>query len=163
MESGKDVTGTQVILKVHPAFWRGSTDRALGSLLISAGAVFWFLREWPWTQWAPAALMLAAAALLAWGKLESSCTSLTLDTRRLRYKTGVLARRGNDVGLLQIRSISVHQSIWQRLVGVGTLLIHTAGDEPEIAVASVPRPEDTRKAIQEAVDRMRWDTSQRTE
>ena len=163
MESGKDVTGTQVILKVHPAFWRGSTDRALGSLLIAAGAVFWFLEEWPWTQWAPAALMLAAAALLAWGKLESSCTSLTLDTRRLRYKAGVLARRGNDVGLLQIRSISVHQSIWQRLVGIGTLLIHTAGDEPEIAVASVPRPEDTRKAIQEAVDRMRWDTSQRTE
>lgn len=159
MKPGKDVIGTEVILKVHPAFWRGSPGRALASLSVAALAVLWFLREWPWTPWASSALMLAAAAVLAWGKLESICTSLTLDTRRLRHKAGVLARRGNDVGLLQIRSISVHQSIWQRLMGIGTLLVHTAGDEPEIAVASVPRPEDARQAIQEAVDRMRSDTS----
>ena len=160
MKPGKDVIGTEVILKVHPAFWRGSPDRVLVSLLVAASAVLWFLQEWPWTVWVSSALMLAAVAVLAWGKLESSCMSLTLDTRRLRHKAGVLARRGNDVGLLQIRSISVHRSLWQRLMGIGTLLIHTAGDEPEIVVASVPRPEDTRQAIQEAVDRMRSDTSQ---
>ena len=82
--------------------------------------------------------------------LDCLGTTLTVTTKRTTLRRGILSKKTNDVWHRDVRNIQVKQGILQRLLGVGTIGISSAGQgDVEIAVNGMPNPEKVRRFIDE--------------
>jgi uncharacterized membrane protein YdbT with pleckstrin-like domain len=126
-----------VIYEAHPAMFRASPFYFILCVLLIA--VFG----------------LGIILLLYW-YLKCQATSLTITEHELLYEKGILSKERLAVSLRHVRSVQVNQGFINRIFGVGTIEIKTAGDEPEFTVADLPDPHEVREAISQAQE-MRMD------
>lgn len=84
--------------------------------------------------------------LLAW-YLKCKSTRLEYAGNDLILERGLLSKEHTELNVDRIRTVNVYQSFFNRIFGVGKIAIFTAGDEPEIEVAGLPRPHDLRDLI----------------
>jgi uncharacterized membrane protein YdbT with pleckstrin-like domain len=119
------------IYKAHPAMFRAHP--------------FWFILF---------VLLIAAAGLgiliLLYWYIKTRATSLTVTEHELLYEKGILSKERLAVSLRHVRSVQVNQGLINRILGVGTIEIKTAGDEPEFTVKDLPDPHEVREAISRA-------------
>lgn len=73
------------------------------------------------------ALLFVAA--LIWPKVEHRHTSYRIDAEGLEIRRGVFWRHQNTVPLGRVQHADVSQGPLQRMFGVGTLVVHTAGTQ----------------------------------
>lgn len=91
-------------------------------------------------------LAVGILILLAW-YLKCRSIKLEFTGNDLVLERGLLSKERTELNVRSIRTVNVYQSFFNRIFGVGTIAIFTAGDEPEIEVAGVPRPHDLRDLI----------------
>ena len=96
-----------------------------------------------------AAFGLGLLILLYW-YIKTRATTLTVTEHELLYEKGILSKERLSVSLRHVRSVQINQSFVNRILGVGTVEIATAGDEPEFAVKDMPDPHEIREAISRA-------------
>jgi hypothetical protein len=120
---------TAVALGIAGLWWTWAGNATTGWLTTSATLI--------------ACLVFAVAAglgLVAWW-IATRCTSLRVTTERSLLRRGVLSRQSSEVRHRDVRNLQVHQSLYQRLVGVGDLSISSAGQEDmEIVIRGIPDP-----------------------
>jgi uncharacterized membrane protein YdbT with pleckstrin-like domain len=88
--------------------------------------------------------VVAVAALIWWlgyPVLKWRTTRYELTTKRLRLRTGVIARDGRDIPLSRITDVSFRKGILDRLLGCGTLVVESAGEHGEITLTEIPHVE----------------------
>ncbi len=78
--------------------------------------------------------------ILLWWYLSARNTVFTVDDNEIRYETGILNKEHSEINKSSIRSVKVKQSLLNRMFGVGTVEIYTAGDAPEIVAQGMPEP-----------------------
>jgi membrane protein YdbS with pleckstrin-like domain len=91
-----------------------------------------------------AAAVLAIALLMWWlmyPLLKWRTTRYEVTTKRMRLRTGVVARNGSDIPLSRITDVSFRKSPLDRLLGCGTLVVEAAGEHAEIILRQVPHVE----------------------
>lgn len=120
-----------VIYQAHPAMFRAHP--------------FWFILF----VLLIAAFGLGLLILLYW-YVKTRATALTVTEHELLYEKGILSKERLSVSLRHVRSVQVNQSFINRILGVGTVEIATAGDEPEFTVTDMPDPHEIREAISHA-------------
>jgi uncharacterized membrane protein YdbT with pleckstrin-like domain len=120
-----------VVYEAHPAMFRAHP--------------FWFLLF----VLLIAAFGIGLLILLYW-YIKTRATALTVTEHELVYERGILSKDRLSVSLRHIRSVEVRQSFGNRIFGVGTIEIWTAGDEPEFTVKDLPDPHEIREAISRA-------------
>jgi len=120
-----------VIYEAHPAMFRAHP--------------VWFIL---------AVLLIAAfgagIVILLYWYIQTRATALTVTDSDILYERGILSKDRTSVSLRHIRSVNVMQSFVNRILGVGTIQISTAGDEPEFTIADMPDPHVIREAIAKA-------------
>src|SRR4051812_38806503 len=57
-----------------------------------------------------------------------SSTSFVVTTDRLISRGGVVAKHGREIPLERLNDISFHQSIFERMIGAGDLMIESGGE-----------------------------------
>ena len=93
--------------------------------------------------------------LLLYWYINTRHTSLTVTEHELLYESGILSKDRTSVSLKHVRAVHVTQGFVNRILGVGTIQVSTAGDEPEFTVADLPDPHVIREAISKAQDARR--------
>jgi uncharacterized membrane protein YdbT with pleckstrin-like domain len=93
------------------------------------------------------ALVLVAVPLLRW-----RTTHYVVTTHRLLFRTGILARHGRDIGLSRMTDVSYRQSLWDRLVNSGTLVIETAGDGGPTVLDAIPDSDEVQQLLAQLVE-----------
>jgi uncharacterized membrane protein YdbT with pleckstrin-like domain len=120
-----------VIYEAHPAMFRAHP--------------FWFILS---------VLLIAAfgigIVILVYWYILTRATALTVTDSDILYERGILSKDRTSVSLRHVRSVNVMQSFVNRIFGVGTIQISTAGDEPEFTIADMPDPHVIREAIAKA-------------
>jgi uncharacterized membrane protein YdbT with pleckstrin-like domain len=120
-----------VIYEAHPAMFRAHP--------------FWFIL---------CVLLIAAFGigiiLLLYWYIKTRATALTVTDSDLLYEKGILSKNRTSVSLQHIRSVNVMQTFVNRILGVGTIQISTAGDLPEFTIADMPDPHLISEAISNA-------------
>jgi uncharacterized membrane protein YdbT with pleckstrin-like domain len=96
-----------------------------------------------------AAFGLGLLILLYW-YIKTRATALAVTDHELLYERGILSKERLAVSLRHVRSVQVSQGFINRILGVGTIEIKTAGDEPEFTVRDLPDPHRVREAISRA-------------
>jgi uncharacterized membrane protein YdbT with pleckstrin-like domain len=121
----------QVVYEAHPAMFRAHP--------------FWFTL---------CVLLIAAFGigiiLLLYWYTKTRATALTVTDQELMYERGILSKDRTSVSLKHIRSVNIAQGFVNRVMGVGTVQVSTAGDLPEFTIADMPDPYVIQEAITKA-------------
>ncbi len=142
-----------VVIHQHP-HWKALFWPVLGLLLICAVMGFglaWFS--------APAAqLVVGLVALIAASYvflrplLRWVSTHFVLTTHRVLTRQGILYRKGRDVPLSRINDVSFEHSLFERILGCGTLVVESAGERGQITLTDVPRVEYVQTTLYRLVE-----------
>ena len=90
--------------------------------------------------------------LLVW-YLRCYGTRLTITNKRTTLRKGILSKEINEVYHRDVRNVRLSQTFLQRVFGVGSLEISSAGQaDVEIAVSGMPDPEKMKAIIDEHRD-----------
>lgn len=96
-----------------------------------------------------AAVGLGLLILLVWW-LRCLGTTLTVTNKRTILRRGILSKYTTEVYHSDVRNVQVDQSMFQRIFGVGTIGISSAGQSGiEITVSGVAHPADIKGIIDE--------------
>ncbi len=98
-----------------------------------------------WISLAALALVWLIIALPRY--LDWWFTRYIITSERLIARSGVLARHGKEIPLEVINDVAFSQSMLERLVRSGDLLIESAGEHGQSRFTDVPRPEDIQALI----------------
>jgi uncharacterized membrane protein YdbT with pleckstrin-like domain len=128
------VEGEQVVAHKHP-HWRMVVVPVL-VLLIVVGVTSFLaaaVSGQTWAPWAWLGLGVAGLALVArftvYPVLRWRTTHFVVTDRRVLVREGVLTRHGMDIPLHRISSVQFRQSLLERMLGSGTLVIESDSDE----------------------------------
>jgi uncharacterized membrane protein YdbT with pleckstrin-like domain len=98
-------------------------------------------------------LLIAAAAVFAlYAVMKRNSTEIAVTNRRVIIKTGMAARRSLEIMLPKVESVGVNESMWGRLLGYGTVVIHGTGGTPE-PFHKIAHPSKFRQRLQEQIDK----------
>jgi len=89
-------------------------------------------------------LLILPVPILLWAivqHIRQRFTVMTLSAGKLRYQTGMRSRTTRTVDLNKIQDVRVDQSIVQRIFGLGTIFLETAGETGGLQMANVDRPQ----------------------
>ncbi len=89
---------------------------------------------------------LGLLILLAW-HLKNKASKLTVNDNEILFEKGLLSKERSEVNISSVRTTKVKQSFFNRIFGVGTVEIYTAGDSPEIIASGMPDPNKIRELI----------------
>jgi uncharacterized membrane protein YdbT with pleckstrin-like domain len=84
--------------------------------------------------------------LIAWW-LSGRFDQLEISEREVIWTHGILNKEYTETNMNSIRTVRVRQSLFQRLMNAGDLVIYTTGDEPELTIKGLPRPGEIRELI----------------
>jgi uncharacterized membrane protein YdbT with pleckstrin-like domain len=90
--------------------------------------------------------------------LRWSTTHFVLTTERLIFRSGVVAKFGREIPLERINDVTFSQSLFERMIGAGDLLLESAGEHGQSRFSNIRDPEAVQLEIyrqMEANDRRR--------
>lgn len=78
-------------------------------------------------------------------------TTFVITSQRLVLRSGFLARRGREILLRRVDDLSYSQSIIERMLGCGNLIIESGGERGQEVVPRLPRPLEVQRLINDQV------------
>ncbi len=141
--------GEDVVLDLHPHWY--FFIKPLAALIVSTilGIVLLVVVHEP-----PAAFEVIVGVLvlvsLGWFGITYArwvTTNFVITTDRLIYRHGVLAKHGIEIPLERVNTVFFSQSIFERMLGSGDLVIESAGEQGRQAFSNVRKPSAVQNEI----------------
>lgn len=97
-----------------------------------------------------AAIIVSASSLIV-RLVKWRTTYFAVTTYRIISKSGAVARSGVEIPLNHVMNVNFKQSIFERLIGVGDLLIESGGKDGSDTFSDIDRPLDVQNIIHQAM------------
>jgi len=108
-------------------------------ILVVFGVLEWAL---DWLFWIR---VLVTVGVLVWFVVRPLVdwwfTRYVLTTERLVTRRGLIAQSGVEIPLENITNVNFSQSIFERLLGAGDLLVESAGERGQSSFSNIPHPD----------------------
>ena len=79
-------------------------------------------------------------------------THYVLTTHRLMTRVGILSHTGRDVPLNRINNAMYEQSLFERIINSGTLVVESAGEDGQQVFRHIPDADQTQQLINRLVE-----------
>ena len=142
--------GEDVILDLRPHWWFLSKPIFVTALTL-VGAIV--LRNVEYASLVALVLMAISVLWLLVRWLKWTTTNFVLTTDRLISRKGVLSKSGREIPLERINDISVNQTLFERLIRSGDLLIESAGERGQQHFPDMSKPFLVQNAIYAEMER----------
>jgi uncharacterized membrane protein YdbT with pleckstrin-like domain len=120
--------GEQVVWSGRPS-WRGRLSIVVPGILVTAAVVAVLV----WADVSRTTVVVIGLILLAvtvvWALIETLRWKYTITDRRVFVRHGFISINEQTARLERVQDLTLHQTLFDRLFGVGTLQIDTAGSE----------------------------------
>ncbi|MFZ0666533.1 MAG: PH domain-containing protein [Acidimicrobiales bacterium] len=100
-------------------------------------------------------LVIAAGGWLAIRWLRWRTTSIVLTTTRILERRGVLSRQGEEIRLDRINELSYRQTLVERIVRTGSLVVEVGGETGVVVFGHLPQPAAVQSLVTEQIDALR--------
>ncbi len=147
-----------VVLDLHPHWWYFGSS---GASVLAAMFVTSFVRAQIGSggfetavSYLGLAAIVVSAAWLCVQVIKWRTTYFVVTSHRLIYREGVVARNGVEIPLDRLNNVNFNQSIVERLLGVGDVLIESAGREGQQAFSDISQPEKVQNIIHQAIQNL---------
>jgi uncharacterized membrane protein YdbT with pleckstrin-like domain len=95
--------------------------------------------------------VIVCAAILVVELVKWRTTYFVVTTDRVIYRQGVVARSGVEIPLERISNVNFKQSIPERLLGVGDILVQSGGEDGEQTFSDISRPEEVQNIVNSCI------------
>ena len=102
--------------------------------------------------WAAIVLPVLALLWFAWTYVTWRTTNFVVTTDRLIFRQGVVAKKGKEIPLERINDISFNQTIFERLIGAGDLLIESGGEQGQQRFSDIRKPFEVQNLIYKSIE-----------
>lgn len=89
---------------------------------------------------------LGLLILFVWW-LKAVTEKIVITPNEVLVERGILNRDRTEIAIGGIRTINVYQSLINRMMGVGKLMIYTSGDNPEVTIVGIADPNRVRDIV----------------
>ena len=100
-------------------------------------------------------VVVASVALLLWFSvrpiLRWAATRLRVTSERLLWRRGLLGRYAREIPLERLTDVTVSQSLFEKLFGLGDVMVRVVGEPGRVVMADLPRPDRILDAINRQV------------
>ncbi|MGH9171235.1 MAG: PH domain-containing protein [Acidimicrobiales bacterium] len=145
--------GEQIVLEANPN-WSILAPRSAVLLLVVAVVVA-VLVSWShvpsWLGWLLLACVAAAVLWLLAKVMTWLSTRLVLTNMRVVYRAGVLKRIGREIPLDRVQDVTYVQSLFERMLGAGSLTIQSAGAGGEDPFPDIRHPARVQATINQLI------------
>lgn len=106
--------------------------------------------------WLLACLLVIPIPWAFWRWLETRSNVYVLTDQRLKSTRGIFSKTTDDLELYRVRDTKLQQSLWQRMFGVGDVILYTTdASTPEVQLRWLPDAEALRETIRRLVEARR--------
>ena len=81
-------------------------------------------------------------------------TTYTLTNRRFVMRNGILSRSGRDIPLTRVNDVSFQHSLIERMLGTGTLMVESGGEQGQLVLKKIPRVEYAQNQLYRLVEEL---------
>jgi uncharacterized membrane protein YdbT with pleckstrin-like domain len=154
--------GEETVLDLHP-HWGQLFVPVLVFLVVAGAASFGaaVIPSGSYQGWGRLAVLVVGVLVVVWFAVVPYLRWLTtryiLTDQRLVIRTGVVARHGRDVPLDRINDVSFSETLFERMLRSGTLVVESAGERGQIALKDVPRVEHVQRELYRMVEEQHGD------
>jgi uncharacterized membrane protein YdbT with pleckstrin-like domain len=92
-------------------------------------------------------LLVLTAIWLVWRYLKWLTTNIVITSNRLIFRHGVVAKSGVEIPLERVNNVNFSQSVFERMLGAGDLLIESGGEDGQQRFTDIPHPERVQNLI----------------
>jgi membrane protein YdbS with pleckstrin-like domain len=147
--------GEEVVVDVRPHWWYLAGPVLVLGLVIIGAISAAVLAAPSWLDWGAIAALAAAVVWLVGRYIRWASTSLVVTNHRLISRTGVFVRTCREIPLPALTDISYRQSLLERVIGAGDVLLESAGRQGHEVFPDLPRPARIQQAVVAQLDRVR--------
>lgn len=146
-----------VVLDMHPHWWYFSEP--VFALLASIVFTIVVLTQTDsgtdsrkYLAWLAVALIVVSALWLLWRYLSWITTNFVITSHRLIFRHGVIGKSGVEIPLERVNNVNFNQTVFERLLGAGDLLIESGGEDGQQRFTDVRHPDRVQNLVHAAVE-----------
>lgn len=128
------------MVDVRPHWWYLAGPIVVLAVVIAGSAYGWSNSMAAAFDWVTIVALVLSAVWLVGRYLKWANTRLIVTNSRVVERKGVLGRRGREIPLSALTDIGYHQSIFERIIGAGDVLLESAGREGREVFPDLPHP-----------------------
>jgi uncharacterized membrane protein YdbT with pleckstrin-like domain len=130
----------------------------LGVLIAAAGSQLAAMYGFPDLDRRVFGVLGLALAVIAFFRLLSWWIATKVDRLKIKddeivWTHGLLSKQYVEIGLGSVRTVRVSQSLLQRILNAGDVIVFTSGDAPELVIRGLPNPDAVREHIKGQTER----------
>jgi uncharacterized membrane protein YdbT with pleckstrin-like domain len=146
--------GETVALDLRPHWWyfAGPLFTGIPVLVLLIGALKQNGDVQTVGLWVTAALALAWAVWLGARLISWQTTHFVVTSERLVFRSGILAKHSRDIPLEKVNDLASSQSIFERMIGAGDLVIESAGERGLQTFSDIPHPNAVQQEIYRQIE-----------
>lgn len=143
--------GETVVLDMHPHWWYFAEPAftLLGAIILGifvltidgSGGTKTAL------SYVSIAALVVAALWLVSRYVKWVTTNFVLTSNRVIFRSGIIAKRGVEIPINRVNNVNFSQTIFERLVGAGDLLIESGGEEGQSRYTDIRHPDEVQRMI----------------
>jgi membrane protein YdbS with pleckstrin-like domain len=144
--------GEEIILDLRPHWWYLSGPVSV-VVVVLAGTIAAYAASAP--RAVSIALVVVLIVSLGWllrRYARWATTSFVLTSHRLIHRSGVVAKQGREIPLDHINDISYKQTVFDRIIRAGDLVIESAGERGQEVFPDLPKPGLIQNEIYRQID-----------
>ena len=135
----EDTTGAPAAPSAEEVIWTGSSSQVRNLHIYLLCALLCVL------------IIPIIYAIVKWIQLR--CRVYELTTQRVRIRQGVFSKRTDELELYRVKDSTVLEPFWQRLFGVGNIVISTNDTtNPTLTLEALPHARDIREKLRAAIE-----------
>lgn len=146
-----------VSMHLHP-HWKAMIQPVLALLLgIAAIVAAWFLLPGDdigqiILYTVGGVVLILALWLALWPWIVWRTTHYVFTNERVVLQEGVFHRERRDIPLHRVNDHAMSQTLWERMLGCGTLTIESAGERGQTVLTDIPKVQRVQTLLYELVD-----------
>lgn len=98
------------------------------------------------------ALLIITALWLIGRYLKWLTTNFVITSQRLIFRQGVVAKSGIEIPLERVNNVNFSQSIFERMLGAGDLLIESGGEDGQQRFTDIRHPDKVQNLVHAQVE-----------
>jgi uncharacterized membrane protein YdbT with pleckstrin-like domain len=134
--------GEEVVLDLRPHWWFmvGPSAALFVTVLVTILLFAVHGNVGKYSRYATTVLAVVALGWFAWRYIRWRTTEFVVTSDRLIRRSGIISKNGREIPLDRLNDISYHQSVFERLIGAGNLMIESAGERGQETFTDMPKP-----------------------
>jgi membrane protein YdbS with pleckstrin-like domain len=136
----------ELAVDLHPHWWYFAETVFAFVVSIVIGIVVLGTDE-SWLKWIALGLIVASAIWLLIRYLKWATTNFVITSDRVIFRHGVIAKSGIEIPLERVNSVHFNQSVFERMIGAGDLLIESGAEGGQQRFTDVHNPDKIQNLI----------------